>query len=36
VPVTDILLKKHAAGVDVRLVLDKTGGGGKAERVAIG
>ena len=34
-PLTDILVKKHAAGVNVRLVLDKTEAAGKAERVQL-
>ena len=34
-PLTDILVKKHAAGVDVRLVLDKTEAAGKAEKVQL-
>jgi phosphatidylserine/phosphatidylglycerophosphate/cardiolipin synthase-like enzyme len=34
-PLTDILIKEHAAGVDVRLVLDKTEAAGKAEKVQL-
>jgi len=34
-PLADLLVKKHAAGLDVRLVLDKTEAGGKAEKIQL-
>jgi phosphatidylserine/phosphatidylglycerophosphate/cardiolipin synthase-like enzyme len=34
-PLADILVKEHAAGVDVRLVFDKTEAGEKAEKVQL-
>jgi phosphatidylserine/phosphatidylglycerophosphate/cardiolipin synthase-like enzyme len=34
-PLVDILVKKHTAGVDVRLVLDKTEAAAKAEKIQL-
>jgi phosphatidylserine/phosphatidylglycerophosphate/cardiolipin synthase-like enzyme len=34
-PLADLLVQKHAAGLDVRLVLDKTEAGGKAEKIQL-